>query len=264
MAVYTDIASEIYAPGKGTVPAGVNIQTGRNGPVSLTRVEITRQGLARPAGRYSLLELPSLAVVDGRNELYVNAVAGEIASMLPACGTVLAVGVGNRRVTADALGPRTADGVLVTRGLDPGGELGLREVCRVSPGASGETGVPLAQLLMGLVRAVHPAAVVCIDSLRTAEPARLGRSVQVSDTGLCPTVPKSSRCVTRAMLGVPVIALGVPTLMDADEAVGRPGLVVVPAQLDSVVKNGAGLLSLALNKALQKRLSIAELCYLAN
>ena len=66
------------------------------------------------------------------------------------------------------------------------------------------------------------------------------------------------------MLGVPVLAVGIPTMMEADEAVGRPGFVITPRELDSVVKKGSNLLALAINKALQQKLSIAELCYLAN
>lgn len=187
--------------------------------------------------------------------------------MLPETGSVLVAGVGNRRVTADALGPRAAGGVLVTRGIAPDSrtaELGLREVCCVSPGASGETGIPLVQVLAGLVRAVKPAAVLCIDSLCTSDPARMGRTVQISDTGLSPARPSSGKCLTRAMLGVPVLAVGIPTMMEADDFLGRPGCVITPRQLDTVVKKGAELLALAVNKALQQRLSIAELCYLAN
>lgn len=267
MPVYTDIADEIYGPARGAVPGGVKLYTARSGPITLTRVQISRPGLERPAGRYSTLELPSLAVVDDKDERYVSAVAAEVRAMLPSAGGVLVVGVGNRRVTADALGPRAAGGVLITRGLAPDSQaasLGLREVCSVSPGASGATGIPLVQVLAGLVRAVKPAAVVCIDSLCTADAARLGRTVQVSDTGLCPARPQSGKCVTRAMLGVPVLAVGIPTMMEADEAVGRPGCVITPRELDSVVRKGANLLALAINKALQARLSIAELCYLAN
>ena len=267
MPIYTDIADELYGPGRGTVPGGVKCYTARSGPITLTRVQISRPGLERPAGRYSTLEIPSLAVVDDKDEKYVSAVAGEVRALLPAVGPVLVVGVGNRRVTADALGPRSAGGVLVTRGLAPQNEaasLGLREVACVSPGASGATGIPLVQLLAGVVRAVKPAAILCIDSLCTSDPARLGRTVQISDTGLCPARPDSGKCITRAMLGVPVLAVGIPTMMEADEAVGRPGFVITPRELDSVVKKGSNLLALAINKALQQKLSIAELCYLAN
>lgn len=264
MTAYTDIASEIYEPSKGSIPPGVKIRTGKNGPLTLTRVEITRQGLARPAGRYSLLEMPELTTIEAQNKQYCTAVAGEIRAMLPAVGPVLVVGIGNREMTADALGPRTADGVWVTRGLDRSGELDLREVACISPGASGATGISLALWLSGLVRSIKPAAIICVDSLCTSDPARLGRSVQISDTGLCPTRPQSSKCITRAMLGVPVLAVGVPTIMEADALTGRSGLAVVPTQLDSVIKNGSGLLSLAINKALQPRLSLAELCYLTS
>lgn len=267
MSVYTDIADEIYGPAKGTTPSGVKLYTARAGAITLTRVQITRPGLERPVGRYSTLEVPSLAVVDDKDEKYVGAVAAEVRALIPPVGPVLVVGVGNRRVTADALGPRTAGGVLVTRGLAGSNEtadLGLREVASISPGASGATGIPLVQLLAGMVRAVKPSVILCIDSLCTADPARLGRTVQVSDTGLCPARPQSGKCITRAMLGVPVVAVGIPTMMEADDATGHPGLIITPRELDSVIKKGSNLLSLAINKALQTKLSIPELCYLAN
>ncbi len=264
MPVYTDIASELYSPQKGRIPAGVKIKTGMSGPLRLTRMEICTGGLARPAGRYSLFETPSLEMLDSQNENCVNAIADELRALLPPGGPVLVVGVGNRRATADALGPRTADGIFVTRGLDPRGEWDLREVSRISPGVSADTGISLAQLLAGMVRMTKPAALLCVDSLCSEEPSRLGRSIQITDTGLCPARPQSGKSLTRAMLGVPVVAMGVPTLMEADEAVGVSGLVVTPAGLDKVVSRGAELLSRAINRALQPRLSVAELCYLAN
>ncbi|WP_283128935.1 GPR endopeptidase [Allofournierella massiliensis] len=268
MNIYTDMADELFRPGRGTVPPGVQVRTASSGPIRLTRVQITRQGLARPAGRYSTLETPSLAALDRRDERLISAAAAELRAMLPTVGLVLVVGVGNRRVTVDALGPRTAAGVLVTRGLAADARadgLGLREVVCVSPGASGATGIPLAQLLAGLVRTLKPAAIVCVDSLCTSDPARLGRTIQISDTGLSPARPDSGRCITRAMLGVPVLAVGVPTLMEADECVeGAKGLILTCRQLDGVIRSGSELLSAAINKALQPSLSIAELCYLAN
>ena len=268
MNIYTDMADELFRPGKGTVPPGVQVHTASSGPIRLTRVQITRQGLARPAGRYSTLETPSLAALDKRDERLISAVAAELRAMLPATGLVLVVGVGNRRVTVDALGPRTAAGVLVTRGMaaDARAEgLSLREVVCVSPGASGATGIPLVQLLAGLVRTLKPAAILCVDSLCTSDPVRLGRTIQISDTGLSPARPDSGRCITRAMLGVPVLAVGVPTLMEADGCMEKgKGLILTCRQLDGVIRSGSELLSAAINKALQPSMSIAELCYLAN
>ena len=96
MNIYTDMADELFRPGKGTVPPGVQVRTASSGPIRLTRVQITRQGLARPAGRYSTLETPSLAALDKRDERLISAAATELRVMLPATGLVLVVG----RVTA--------------------------------------------------------------------------------------------------------------------------------------------------------------------
>ena len=161
--VYTDIADEIYGASKGSVPSGVHLSSARSGGIRLTRVHITRPGLARPAGRYVTLEVPSMAALDDKDQRYIEAIAAELRRLLPPAGLVLVVGVGNRRVTADALGPRTAAQVLVTRGLAPlpSGGLGLREVASISPGVAGATGIPLPQLLHSLVRSLKPAAVLC-------------------------------------------------------------------------------------------------------
>lgn len=259
MSVYTDIADEIYGPSKGQVPGGVKLFTARSGPVTLTRVQITRTGLARPAGRYSTLEMPSLAVADSKDERYVSAVAGELRAMLPETGAVLVVGVGNRRVTADALGPRTVQKVFVTMGPRTVPVQGIRPVAAVAPGVSAATGLSLQQLAGALVRELRPAALLCVDSLCSAEPERLGRTLQFSDTGLHPAQPDHSRHLDAARLGVPVLAAGIPTLMQAEE--GRD-LVVTPRDLDGVIAHGAALLGAAINRALQPKLSVAQLCWL--
>lgn len=267
MAIYTDIADEIYSKTRGSIPAGVRLSTARSGGITLTRVRITQPGLARPMGRYVTLGLPSVAVLDDKDERYIAAIAAELRRLLPPSGPVLVVGVGNRRVTADALGPRTAGQILVTRGVaphSPAASLGLREVAAIAPGVSGATGIPLTQLLAGLVRSLRPAAVLCVDSLAGSEPARLGRTVQLTDTGLSPTRPESGKCITRETVGAPVLAVGLPTMMEAGELCGEKGLVLTPRDLDGVVRKGSRLLALAINKALQQRLTIPEISYLAS
>ena len=109
------------------------------------------------------------------------------------------------------------------------------------------------------VRELRPAALLCVDSLCTAEPERLGRTLQFSDTGLHPAQPDHSRHLDAARLGVPVLAAGIPTLMQAEE--GRD-LVVTPRDLDGVIAHGAALLGAAINRALQPKLSVAQLCWL--
>ena len=98
-----------------------------------------------------------------------------------------------------------------------------------------------------------------MDSLCSAEPERLGRTLQFSDTGLHPAQPDHSRHLDSARLGVPVLAAGIPTLMQAEE--GRD-LVVTPRDLDGVIAHGAALLGAAINRALQPKLSVAQLCWL--
>ena len=172
---------------------------------------------------------------------------------------MLVLGVGNRRVTADALGPRTVQKIFVTMGAGCPPVKGIRPVAAVAPGVSASTGLSLQQLAGALVREVRPTALICVDSLCSSEPQRLGRTLQFSDTGLCPAQPGSSKHLDAARPGLPVIAAGIPTLMMAQEG---KDLVVTPRELDSVIAHGAALLGAAINRALQPRLSIAQLCWL--
>lgn len=213
---FTDMADEMFGAAQGALPAGVRLATAKRGGVTITRVEIAREGLAKPRGRY---------------------------------------------VTLDALGPRTAQKILVTMG--PQHTLpvkGIRPVAAIAPGVSASTGLTLRQLAGAMVEAVRPAALICVDSLCSAEGARLGRSVQFSDTGLYPAQADHAKHLDAAALGVPVIAAGIPTLMDSDEGAD---LVVTPRALDSVIAHGSALLAGAINRALQPRLSVAQLFWLA-
>ena len=257
---FTDMADEMFGAAQGALPAGVRLATAKRGGVTITRVEIAREGLAKPRGRYVTLEMPSVSVLDERDAAVIETCAAELRALLPPEGPVLVLGIGNRRVTADALGPRTAQKILVTMG--PQHTLpvrGIRPVAAVAPGVSAATGLSLQQLAGALVRELRPAALLCVDSLCSAEPERLGRTLQFSDTGLHPAQPDHSRHLDAARLGVPVLAAGIPTLMQAEE--GRD-LVLTPRDLDGVIAHGAALLGAAINRALQPKLSVAQLCWL--
>lgn len=266
MPVYTDIAAELYPKSKGSVPRGVKTFRATASGIGLTRVEIERSGLRRPKGRYITLDMPQFAVIDDRNEAYVWAIASQLRALLPKEGLVLVAGVGNRAVTADALGPETADRVFVTRQLCTGTEadetIRLRPVAAFSPGVEGSTGLATAELLQSVVHRLQPEAVVCVDSLCTSDVRRLGCSVQLSTAGLS---PHHAPPLTEKTLGVPVVAVGVPTVMESavspDEA--RP-LVVTPKDIDAIIRRGATLLALAINKALQPALSVGELTFLTS
>ena len=257
---FTDMADELFGPEAGAQDTGgVRLASVRRGGVTVTRVEIARDGLARPRGRYVTIETPSLSLLDERDTALIETAAAELAALLPPAGPVLVLGVGNRRVTADALGPRTVQHILVTMGHSLPVR-GIRPVAAVAPGVSQAAGISLQALAAALVGAVRPAARLCVDSLCSAEPERLGRTIQLSDTGLAPADPHSGRHLDAALLGLPVLAAGIPTLMEAREG---KDLVVTPRALDSVIAHGAALLGAAINRALQPRLTVNQLCWLA-
>ena len=256
----TDLADELFASEETqSLPSGVRVTTARRGGVTVTRVEITQEGLARPRGRYVTLEVPRVSLLDERDSAVIETAAAELRPLLPPEGPVLVLGVGNRRVTADALGPRTVQKIFVTMGPRRILMKGIRPVAAAAPGVSSATGLTLRQLAGALVRELRPSALLCVDSLCSSEPERLGRTLQFSDTGLHPDQPDSTRHLDAARLGLPVIAAGIPTLMQAEE--GRD-LVVTPRELDSVIAHGAALLGTAINRALQPGLTVAQLCWL--
>ena len=255
----TDMADELFRGPETELPAGVRLATAKQGGVTVTRVEIAREGLVRPRGRYVTLEMPSVSVLDERDEAVIETCAAELRALLPPEGPVLVLGIGNRRVTADALGPRTVQKVLVTMGQSRIPVQGIRPVAALAPGVSAATGLSLQTLAAAVADAVRPAALVCVDSLCSGEAARLGRTVQFSDTGLYPAQADHTRHLTRDALGVPVVAAGIPTLMQAQEGAD---LVVTPRALDSVIAHGAALLAGSVNRALQPRLTVQQLCWL--
>ena len=257
---YTDLADELFTPESGAaLPAGVRMATARQNGVTVTRVEIAREGLVRPRGRYVTLEVPRVSLLDERDSTVIESAAAELRALLPPEGPVLVLGVGNRRVTSDALGPRTVQKIFVTMGPRAVRVQGIRPVAAVAPGVSAATGLSLQQLAGALVRELRPAALLCVDSLCSSEPDRLGRTLQFSDTGLHPAQPDSSRHLDAARLGVAVVAAGIPTLMQAEEG---HDLVITPRDLDSVIAHGAALLAAAINRALQPKLSVAQLGWL--
>lgn len=259
----TDMADELFgAEQRAGTGAGVRLATIRRGGVVITRVEIARDGLPRPRGRYVTLETPSVSLLDERDTEVIELAAAELAALLPPEGPVLVLGIGNRRVTADALGPRTVQHVLVTMGAGHNLPIrGIRPVAAMAPGVSQAAGISLQALAAALVGAVRPAALICVDSLLSSEPERLGRTIQFSDTGLAPAAPGSARHLDAAALGLPVIAAGIPTLMESDQG---KDLIVIPRALDSVISHGAALLGAAINRALQPRLTVRQLCWLAS
>ena len=224
--------------------------------------------VGKPRGRYLTVTLPSLTDHEGDFAAYAAIIGRELAGMIPPEGTVLVVGLGNREVTPDALGPATAEMVLATRHI--GGEFArtagltdLRPTAVIAPGVLGQTGTESSETVRGVCREIHPCAVIVVDALAAGEVDRLGRTVQICDCGISPGsgVGNDRRPLNREVLGVPVIGMGVPTVTDA--VLDGTTLMVTPREVDIMISRAARLLAMSIHVALQPSYSPMELVEVA-
>ena len=242
---------------------------------AVTEVEIqSEEGAARigkPKGRYVTVDLTSLwRWESGRFSAAVEVLAKELSALLPErCETVLAVGLGNAAMTADAVGPLSVKHILPTRHLR-GTEKAFRSLPSLSVLAAevvGKTGIEAAEQIRALAETLRPDAVVLVDALAARSIHRLCSTVQLSDTGLVPGsgVGNHRMALNRETLGAAVIAVGVPTVvegatlaMDLLEEAGaelpeahalRGGLFVTPKEIDQRVKELARLIGWGINAA---------------
>ncbi len=261
------------------------------------------QALGKPRGRYITCCHPQLAHASSETQRRLaRMLAAEIGALLPPFGDVLVIGLGNRRITADALGSHVLESLLITRHMKdvtPDELTGrLRGVCAIAPGVLGVTGMETAEMVLGITQRVRPAAVIAIDALAARESGRICTTIQVTDTGIRPGsgVGNHRMEISRETLGVPVIAIGVPMVvyaaviardalsllvrdmglseeehaqaMDAlvtkVTAEGLGELVVTPREVDEMVGRVAQIIALGINIALQKRLSEEEILLLSH
>lgn len=210
--------------------AGVESETMDEGEVKISRVRITTPEAAEKMGKvmgtYVTLEAPGLRKKDSRLQETVSQVlARELVNIMgiekDVGKTVLVVGLGNWNVTPDALGPRVIQGLLVTRhilSLEPEtlGE-GFRAVSAISPGVLGLTGIETGEIVQGLVERVKPDLLLTVDALAARTIDRLHTTIQISDTGIYPGsgVGNHRLPINQDTMGIPVFALGVPTVVDA-------------------------------------------------
>ena len=283
----TDLALEERESAQGEID-GVEQEQEQDGKCVVTRIGVrtdeASRRLRKPCGEYITVEMPAISDhIDGQN-VYMTRTAQELRRLIPGKGLVLVAGLGNRAITPDALGPQAAGMVLATRHIR--GELarvagleGLRPVAVAAPGVLGNTGFEAAELLQGLVRQLEPEAVVAVDALAARSLARLGRTVQLSDTGISPGsgIGNARKELTEKTLGIPVIGVGVPTVVDAAtlaaDLLGGQGLeeieqkispdgasmVVTPREIDLLVSRAAKLVAMAVNLALNPQLSVEEI-----
>ena len=288
----TDLALEARelwqeSVGKTTRLRGVKAEkTRREGyPVTTVRIldEEGEKALGKPVGSYRTVDLT--AFWQRKPDFFERAVrtlGGELRELLPGEGTVLVVGLGNRAMTPDAVGPEVLSHLLITRHLIaamPKQFSGFRPVAALETGVLGTTGVESAEAVQALVREISPDFVIAVDALAARRVSRVCNTVQFSDTGLVPGsgVENHRAALNRETLGVPVFAVGVPTVVDGatlaadlleeagiqaiDEKKlrGQSGsLTVTPRDIDAQVRDLSKVIGFAINWALQN-LEIEEI-----
>lgn len=229
--IRTDLALEAKEiqedKGKKDIP-GVTVDNDGNEDIKITRVKIEEEAgseiMGKPVGNYITLEVPRLKEKDiDLMEDVSRALAKELISLvkLNDNSVILVVGLGNWNITPDALGPKVIEKIMVTRHmtefLPKQIDEGVRSVCALSPGVLGITGIETSEIILGVVNRVKPDLVIAIDALASRKLERVNTTIQIADTGINPGsgVGNNRKELSEKSLGIPVIAIGVPTVVDA-------------------------------------------------
>ena len=285
MSFRTDLASEALEGRQESLP-GVTSQSEAFESLAIHTVTIrdpySAEKLGKPEGVYLTLETKALSSGAPSSPEELGEAARRLGALLPKEGLILVAGLGNQQITPDALGPKTASLVLATRHIT--GELArsaglehLRPVAVLAPGVLGQTGVETGEIIEALVRRLAPAAVIAVDALAAHSLSRLGNTVQFSDTGISPGsgVANARKELCEKSLGVPVVSMGIPTVVDASTLAADllPGsrenlppegktMMVTPRDIDLVIDRGSRFLSSVINLALQPSLSLEDILFL--
>ena len=240
--IHTDLAME--ARESNSALNGVSEERTDNEHYSVSRIKIdtdeAASALQKSKGLYITIEAPDLVLREPELiKAVTEALSAELTGLIDkggASGTVLVVGLGNRAVTPDALGPKTAEKILVTRHIKqympdaiPNG---VRSVCAVSPGVLGVTGIETMEVIQGIVERSKPSLIIAIDSLSSRRTERIASTIQLCDAGIQPGagVGNIRSGLDEASLGIPVIAVGVPLVVYAS-TISRDTIGLIASEL---------------------------------
>ena len=261
---------------EGSVAGGgifVKEEWNKDKSIKITVVQIQNEegekAMGRPRGTYITMELPELLFEEEQlKEMAELELGKQLTELLKgkAAEHMLVVGLGNREVTADAIGPLTIDGIVVTRHFFQQESVGTavgkkyRKVSAFVPGVMAQTGMETMELIKGVVEEIRPDVVLAVDALAARSPKRLSTTIQLTDTGISPGagVGNNRKELNELSVGCPVIAIGVPTVLDAvtiakeDMAEEVQSFFVMPRNIDSSVQYVSELLAGGINRVNQK------------
>ena len=269
MAARTDLICEQKESFKA-LEKGCTIEIYKENDIDFEFTEIlddeVSRSIKRPKGRYITLKFERLDRISDTENVVKSLISSLKKLFKGTPKSVTVVGLGNQDITSDALGPLAASKILATRHLSgefkkKTGLSSLGSVSVITPGVMGKTGVETRESVRAAVDFIKPDAVIVIDALAAAETSRLCSTFQLTDTGISPGsgVDNKRKTFNKESLGVPVIAIGMPTVIDFG---GEENMMVTPKDIDLLITRAAELLSLALNRFLHPSFdpeTIAEL-----
>lgn len=295
--VRTDLADEVIEglrEKEGKIGDGITFKTQEEHGIRIDTVEVQNEkagaAVGKPKGRYITVTTGEIWKYD--RETFENTalvISDILKKMLPE-GLCLVVGLGNDKITSDAIGPLCADNLIVSRHIKLKDKelfcsLGLGECACITPGVMGDTGAEALELVQSAVEKLKPSSVVVIDALASRDISRLAKTVQIADSGISPGsgVGNARHEISSKTLGVPTIAVGVPTVVEAltlsldllsnalrDERevfdfvqdklsknMGR--FFVCPKESDKIIRSMAKLIGYSLNFALHREMTISDI-----
>ncbi len=307
MSIRTDLALEAHEVCREEAEEdakidGVEAETEKDESITVTKIKINNKNgedaLGKPIGRYITIESPNLKYSVSEYEKTCIKISETLISLIGETGDlpILVAGLGNTEITPDALGPAVMSKLIITRHMkkhlkDSFGS-DFSNVCAIAPGVLGTTGIETASIIKGVCEQINPAVIIAIDALAARSADRISTTIQISDTGIQPGAGVGNRRdgLNRETLGVKVIAVGVPTVVDAstiardslDAALEQihsdtlsdkekekiientlskniAKLVVTPKDIDLVIERAAKTVANGINLALHKNLTFDDI-----
>ncbi len=244
----TDLAVEMREDIKRDEPiSGVHVMTRNNGDTNIKEVRIVVENeegamcLGKPIGTYITLESEQLREFDESfHKPMVEVLSRHLKNFIGNKKRIMVAGLGNREVTPDALGPCVIDNLYVTRHLLKEGIISKSvEISAIAPGVMAQTGMESVIILKALVKEIQPELIIVIDALAARNSDRLNKTIQIADTGITPGsgVGNHRNAINKESVGVPVLAIGVPTVIAVPTIVNDAMDVMVNAIGKQSTKN---------------------------
>lgn len=276
MHLRTDLAAEAHEISKGKAKEidGVLSDSQQFEDLEITTVEVTNErgaaAIEKSIGKYITITVPDIKYSQQSYEKASAALATEIkllGNMTKETKT-LVVGLGNYDVTPDRIGCLTVSQIMVTRHMKKhapeifGDE--ISSVCAISPGVLGTTGMESSDIVKSIADNLKPDLIIVIDALAAADYSRIGTTIQLSDAGIQPGagIGNNRNALNKASLGIPVIAVGTPTVVDASAITNGENtepLMVTPRDIDLIVKKCSKAIASGINLALQDSMTLSEI-----